>query len=416
VTARRTSLLRRATTLLLALGAGASASNAERPFVFVEAIQASTELPEESLLDVGIEILDPGFGDDSQADLESKGVFTDLRLSESRYIPFHLASTLQATGNWGAVRVVPSGSTHIDVRVFGQILESTGRELRLKLAAADSTGRTWLNKKYRFVTDDHAYEPDLLAKEDPYQSLYNTIANDLLESRRKVDDDDLESIRTTTGLRFARDLSPDPFADYIKGNKKGRWKIQRLPSVEDPMMQRVAAIRERDHMLVDALNEHYANFYLRMQGSYAEWRSYSYEEQVALKKLRSQARWSKILGAVAIIGTAASSGGGSAGRAARAAGATAGVLAIQHGLSLSAEVKMHAEAIRELAASFDLEVAPMLVEVEGQTMKLTGSAEAQYDEWRALLRRIFNNETGLEIDPNETPPQAPSQTAATTGD
>ena len=34
--------------------------------------------------------------------------------------------------------------------------------------------------------------------------------------------------------------------------------------------------------------------------------------------------------------------------------------------------------------SFDAEVSPLVVEVEGETVELTGSAEAQFAEWRKI--------------------------------
>ena len=36
-----------------------------------------------------------------------KGIRSAVRKSEARYIPIHLRNTLQSTGQWGAVRVVP---------------------------------------------------------------------------------------------------------------------------------------------------------------------------------------------------------------------------------------------------------------------------------------------------------------------
>ena len=51
---------------------------------FVKAIQASTELPEESLLDIGILILDPGLNEEDASRFENKGVFEDVRKSESQ--------------------------------------------------------------------------------------------------------------------------------------------------------------------------------------------------------------------------------------------------------------------------------------------------------------------------------------------
>jgi hypothetical protein len=47
------------------------------------------------------------------------------------------------------------------------------------------------------------------------------------------------------------------------------------------------------------------------------------------------------------------------------------------------------------------------VDVEGRTLKLTGTAEEQYREWRKLLHELYLEENGL------VPPETlPSQTAA----
>ena len=59
---------------------------------------------------------------------------------------------------------------------------------------------------------------------------------------------------------------------------------------------------------------------------------------------------------------------------------------------------MHKESIRELGESFDSEVEPLVVEVEGQTRRLTGSAEERYREWRRILREIYAVETGGVMD------------------
>jgi hypothetical protein len=53
-----------------------------------------------------------------------------------------------------------------------------------------------------------------------------------------------------------------------------------------------------------------------------------------------------------------------------------------------------AQEVKELATSFQNEVAPQVVELEGRTLKLTGTAEEQYREWRRLLSEIYREETG----------------------
>src|SRR5690606_15939891 len=47
---------------------------------------------------------------------------------------------------------------------------------------------------------------------------------------------------------------------------------------------------------------------------------------------------------------------------------------------------------------FDDEVQPLVVEVQGTEHRLTGTAEAQYHEWRDLLRRLFVSETGFAAE------------------
>ena len=48
-----------------------------------------------------------------------------------------------------------------------------------------------------------------------------------------------------------------------------------------------------------------------------------------------------------------------------------------------------------LAQRFNNEVQPTVMEVEGRVVRLTGDLDNQYAEWRRILRRIFELETGL---------------------
>ena len=95
--------------------------------------------------------------------------------------------------------------------------------------------------------------------------------------------------------------------------------------------------------------------------------------------------------------------------AASEAAQVAGGLVLVSGIAKGQEVKTHKETLRELAGSLDAEVEPMLQDVEGRTLRLSGSAEAQYVEFRRMLREIFAAETGLPLEDDstgtsETPP------------
>lgn len=403
---------RLATGLVLGFVAAAVPLQAEasKSFKYVEAIHAQGEIREELLLDVGIRIFDPGLPDDDEAlyELEAEGVFSAIRNAEARYLPVRLMDTLQTTGNWGAVRVVPAGTDAVDVTVAGTIVESNGRRTILDVRAVDAAGRIWLDQRYKHRADPRAYRE---SKDGivypPFQSLYNEIANDLLAARDKLDDDELRGLRTITELRFAAGVVPAAFDDYLDVDRRGRTVVARLPAAGDPMLERVDRIRERDYLFIDTLTEHYVSFYARMDDSYQSWRKFSYEEELARAKARRQARMRKILGALAIVGgVVAAAEGDREGAAVRDVAIIGGSYVIQSGIAKGREAKMHLEALRELSQSFDAEVEPMLVEVEGQTLRLTGSVEKQYAEWRRLLREIFHTETGLPLDPDSGEPVA----------
>ena len=50
------------------------------------------------------------------------------------------------------------------------------------------------------------------------------------------------------------------------------------------------------------------------------------------------------------------------------------------------------------SSSWPTSLEPLVVEVEGQTRRLTGSAEEKYREWRKILREIYAAETGGVFD------------------
>ena len=66
------------------------------------------------------------------------------------------------------------------------------------------------------------------------------------------------------------------------------------------------------------------------------------------------------------------------------------------GVNISSQAEMHRTAIQELSESFDNEMKPLVMEFQGKTYELTGSAEEQYLRWRELLRQIYYAETGLD--------------------
>lgn len=379
-----------------AVALSACMTHETRPLPRINAIQASAEIPAEQLLDVGVRLLDENVPQDEKKQ-EKERIFPDVRRAEARYFAMQMRNTLEGTGHWGQVRVVPADADALDLHVSGKIIESTGALLKLEVTVTDATNRVWFKKLYEQPADTRSYKDNSGRVRDPFQNLYSTLANDMLAYRQQLAAADLQSVRRVSELRFASELAPYAFKTYIDSDKKGMYRITRLPADDDPMIVRMDRIRERDYALLDTINEHYALFAENMSDPYTNWRRYSYDEIEAQDEAKRQALTRKLLGAAAIIGglVAGTETNTYVGQAAATAAIFGGAYAIKSGFDKGAEVKMHSDSLKQLGESFQAEVQPMVVEVEGRTLQLKGTADEQYHEWRRLLRELYENETGV---------------------
>ena len=348
-------------------------------------------VPEEQLLDVGILIFDPGLEEFEDEDF----VYPEVRRAEARYMPYLLLEAIQSSAAWGAVRVVPDTDQAMDLLIAGTIEQSHGEELRLHILARDATGRIWLDKDYLGKASRYSYEITTRGRIDPFQAVYNRIANDLLLAQQALDAEELVNIRLVNELRFAQSFSPDAFADHLSEDGKGNYTVTRLPADGDPMLERVRKIRERDYLFIDTLQDYYASFNGQMGGPYQEWRKQSYEEAVALRELRAESTQQIIAGIASVAaGIIAAGGDSSSTRTAGNVAIAGGGYLLKEGLSKRNEAEIHVEALEELGASLEAEIAPQIIELEDRTITLTGSVEDQYEQWRELLREIYEAEVG----------------------
>src|SRR5882672_2068743 len=396
------NLLAGAALALATLLAGCVTSET-RPIPKIEPKQAAVHIPEPELLDVGIRVFDPGIPKNIEGDdeaLAKKRIYPDLRKAEARYIPTLLRETLESTAQWGAVRVIPSTADFVDVIITGDLVDSNGGFLAVDITATDAAGRIWIkHKRYSSLVDLGAYKTTAAIKaRDPFQNVYSQIANDLVVARDALTALDRENIRKVASLRFAQDLAPDAMQGMTTVDAKGVTQVARLPAEGDPTLGRIEKIRERDTAVVDTVNDYYASFHDSMEDSYGSWRQTSFSELEKEMRARSSARTRTVLGAAALIASIfAPNACGSYDscrieNAARNAGTMGGIAAVLSGMKKYADARSHADALKELTQSFQSEVAPQVVEVEGHTLRLTGTAEDQYREWRKLLKQLYLEE------------------------
>jgi len=423
-------MLRQAVIALFGMGLvlplGGCMVNETKPLPKVNAVQAKTQIPDDELLDVGIHEFDINITEEQMKDtdaLAKQRIYPDIRKAEARFIPSMLRSTLESSGQWGAVRVVPGNVEFMDVRVSGKILQSTGAKLALEVSVVDSTGRAWITKKkYESPADTGSYKTDASLKaRDPFQNIYSQIANDMVAVRDALLAENRRDIRRVTELLFANDLAPQAMQGFIAKNEKGMVQVVRLPAKDDPFASRIGQIRERDAGVVDTVNGYYANFSDQMRDSYGSWRRTSFDEIEKETRARNQARTRTFLGAAAVLASVFVPGQCASTdyncrrieNAARTGGVIGGTAAVLSGLKKYSDAKVHAQALKELSETFQNEVSPQVVDVEGRTLRLTGTADEQYREWRALLHQLYLEETGGVSASSGTTPATTATPAST---
>ncbi|CAE7460270.1 Sumf1 [Symbiodinium pilosum] len=358
--------------------------------------QSERYLDENELLDVGISIFDANVPEDYDERIEEI-ILPEVRRAESQYVPFFAKNLLQSTGNWGAVRVVPRPTHAVDIMVTGTIVHSNGESMIIEATVSDATGEQWFSREYSALASKYAYEEGMPESIDAFQAVYKNLADDMLAYRQGLSPADIERIRKTAELKFAREFSQEAFADHVVKNEDGQFEIVRLPAENDPMLERVRRVREREYLFIDTLDEYYSNFHRQMYPAYQDWRRASYDQAIAYQELRAQARSRMIGGTMAIIGGVAAMYESSDAYvdASGIVGVVAGATLITSAVQKRHEAEQQADRLRELGSAAEAELVPTTIELENQTLRLQGNVDQQYTELRRILKRVYFEDLGL---------------------
>ena len=364
---------------------------------------AQQEIPEEQLMDVGIVTFTSEELDTEAA--QEDGTNPEIRKAEQHYIPYHLKHTLQHSSNWGTVRVLPEDDEGLDVTVKGEIVRSNGERLELKIEVIDASGKTWFRNQYMAKAENSSYVGNAAGEKDPFQSLYNAIANDMAEVQQELEQKDIDKVHAISQLKFAQEFVPEAFSGHLE-NDDNSFSINRMPADNDPLMDRVIRIRQRDYMFIDTLNEYYENFYNEMWAPYHSWRDANLQEQTALREVRRKA-FVRRVGGAALVAIPIVFGGilgvPFVGAFMDPLVLTGGNM-MDEGKQISGDAQLHSVAIQELSDTFGSSMKPVIMEFHGKQYTLTGTATEQYERWKDLMRRIYVAETTTQdISPvNET--------------
>ena len=368
-------------------------------------VPSQDEISEAALLDVAVVVFDPGVPDgeidrELLEELIEDGTFVQIRRTESLYFAVQLRDTLRRSNHWGSVWVTPDETRASDINVVARILHSDGETAEVHVLASDAAGNAWIDKEYFVEVPGGAYNRSRYGGLDPYQDMFNEIANDLATARAERDDAETARLRELAALRYAEELSPEAFADYVTQERDGSYELNRLPAVDDPQFTRTQRARQREMLFFETLNGHYVNFARDAVDSYDSWRQFSREETIQVREITRSARFRTGMGIASIVASFVygnnSNNDGFSDRVIRDTMMYIGMDMLRTSASRRQEKRIHVETLEELSASFDDEVEPMVVEVAGTQRRLTGTADVQYEEWKSLLRELYISETGLE--------------------
>ncbi|MGJ8688983.1 MAG: hypothetical protein ACSHXZ_05610 [Gammaproteobacteria bacterium] len=338
-------------------------------------------------LNIGIQVFE-NLETNEAIERSGAAIFSEIRSTETQFLPVALRSTLLDSNQWGIVRVLPAADPSMDLQIYGTVIRSNGLDLQLKIRAIDSTGRLWLEREYADVARVADYPdtaPSLLDRggitynEDPFQDIYNAIANDLIDIREAMDTNTLRRIAEVTQLRYASDLAPEAFAEFLSTDTQNLLTITRLPAQNDPLLGHVADIRARNDVFIDTIDEYYESLYQDLKPIYDIWRQYSFEQ--VNEELDSARR-------------------------ARNGNTDRGSFeAMSQNYNRYKWNKIFEQEFVALASGFVSETAPAVLELSQNVNGLTGPVEEQYAQWRVLLRGLFEIEReGLNSAPPTNAP------------
>ena len=313
-------------------------------------------------LEVGVVVFDDGLQNPDSRDARDK-----LRSVESRLAAVLLRDTLTNSGLWGPVRVLPSETQFAELTITGEIRHSDGRDLLIHIRAIDATGRSWLDQPFRAVAKSGDYDD---ANAAPFRGLFVAIANQLRRSAQQLSGEELNKLKALAGIRYAAELAPELYSTYLQ-NVDGLWALQRLPASNDPMLMRIDRIRNQEALFIDTVDEQYVDLWDALGSTYRMWQQSGFEQAQYLDEYTARA-------------------------AARELEASQGSFAaMQQVYSTYRSVRIQEQDLFELATGFDNETAPTVMSSGDRVIRLSGTLDQQYGEWRQLLGQIFALEYGL---------------------
>lgn len=319
---------------------------------------------------MSVAVLDPGIPADESTHRELD-VFPRIRRIEALFLPFIVRQTLVETGEWGAVRVVPEPDPSAEVSVTGTIISSDGESLGLHVRAADATGRVWIDRQFKGnVAGDYAVS-DTGTGTRGYQLLYDEIAAELLRVRNMLNNKEKVVISEVSLLRYGLQVAPAAFSDFFTTSPDGEITVNRLPAENDPMIERIALVRDTEYVITDAVDARFRELHAEIATVYDVWREF---RRKTLQYAKEDARHAADM---------------------QTGGEHGSYPALRNAYDNYKYHRVTEQEQDKLAVAFFTEVGPTIEAMELRVAELRDWVDEKYAEWRRILEELFEVETGL---------------------
>jgi hypothetical protein len=312
-------------------------------------------------LNVSIAEFDPGVPQDRSIHRDLQ-IFPRIREIEGMLLPFTLRESLANSGHWGAVRVVPERDAAAELLIEGSILQSDGHTLGIRVRAGDALGNTWIDKIYAGTAGS--------------EQIFTVVAAELDAELAQRSSEELRMIEEVSMLRYGNRLAPSAFDEYLDIDAEGIVTVRRLPSRDDPMVDRIRRIRETEYVITDAVDARFRELHADIESVYSLWRDYrrktsEYEQQNAERAAASYS--------------------------AAPRGSYEDLLNRYENYKYA---RVTAQEQDRLAVAFDNEVGPTVQAMEIRVAELDTWVARKYLEWNRLLEELFDVETseGRAVD------------------
>lgn len=364
-----------------------------------------------------------------QKEQVARRIWPELRNAESVRIAVKLKEAIDHLGTFEEVVVSPDASTSADFYLLARIRLSNGEDMNLSWLLMDATqtawipsgcdgsSRCWRREHHRLWEGWHDIND--AAANDPFDPVYAKVADQIHrkltdlkrrhERQRKKNErliakghsprlSELESAAHMRDVVFAAYFAPDIYGNAFK-EQRGQLKLAYLPSQDDDDWTRIESIRTRDERFATLVSEQYGSLAEQMHRPYSDWQKDNFPLAREARLARREATWSAVAGAIGAAGAVAAAADEDNPNSEKTAAVLAAASAAAIANSVYERKKASAihDQINEIGATVQGALRPMVVETQERTVTLTGTAQDQFLQWRALLQELYAN-TATDIE------------------